>query len=321
MVVMTTPLVDTIQLRLETPHSNARRTTVAETVIGPRGRGHPFSDSVRPVRFRGASTRSRVGRHPTAISAPRRRWGRRDSCGASCSPRASSERLSSTRSWPSSSLKHVRRRDPVSVAGCMVLTMSFFFFIVYDSLESPLFILMLAIGLMNRQRLEDDDRQSHLLGRATLLRTRRGHTQATSTCTDIKQLGRRIYVPVGEMTSSLEDGSVVHRGGGTAMRHDESLSSAADASCRAFGRVSQGSELLRRELRQGDVVVPRALSPSRHCVASHAGFGRAPSRPSMPAATTCSIRWPLSGSDAICRGQGPGSRQRPDRTCLLRIPA
>jgi hypothetical protein len=50
--------------------------------------------------------------------------------------------------------KHVRRIDPISVVGCMVLTMSGVFFIVYDSLESPLFILMLAIGLMNRQRLE-----------------------------------------------------------------------------------------------------------------------------------------------------------------------
>ena len=37
----------------------------------------------------------------------------------------------------------------------MVLTVSMLFFIVYDSLESPLFILMLAIGLMNRERLED----------------------------------------------------------------------------------------------------------------------------------------------------------------------
>ncbi len=47
-------------------------------------------------------------------------------------------------------LRHVRRRDPISVLGCMCLLMSGVFMIVYDSLESPLFILMLAVGLMHR---------------------------------------------------------------------------------------------------------------------------------------------------------------------------
>jgi len=51
--------------------------------------------------------------------------------------------------------KHFRRRDVFSVVGCMCLVMSGLFFIVYDSLDSPLFILMLAIGLMNRERLQD----------------------------------------------------------------------------------------------------------------------------------------------------------------------
>jgi drug/metabolite transporter (DMT)-like permease len=58
--------------------------------------------------------------------------------------------------------RHIRRIDPISVVGCMVLTISGVFFIVYDSLESPLFILMLAIGLMNRQRLEDSVPLNHV---------------------------------------------------------------------------------------------------------------------------------------------------------------
>jgi hypothetical protein len=47
---------------------------------------------------------------------------------------------------------HFRRRDPYSILGCMCLAVSGLFFFVYDSLESPLFLLFLAIGLMNAQR-------------------------------------------------------------------------------------------------------------------------------------------------------------------------
>jgi hypothetical protein len=56
-------------------------------------------------------------------------------------------------------LRHIRRRDGISVVGCMALTVSLVSFMVYDSLESPLFILMLAVGLMNRQRLEAQDHE------------------------------------------------------------------------------------------------------------------------------------------------------------------
>jgi hypothetical protein len=63
--------------------------------------------------------------------------------------------------------RHIKRPDPMSVLGCMLLSVSLLFFFVYDSLESPLFILMLAVGLMNRHRLEDSDRQeSQLLSAA-----------------------------------------------------------------------------------------------------------------------------------------------------------
>ena len=60
-------------------------------------------------------------------------------------------------------LKHFRRRDIFSVLGCICLATSGLFFFVYDSLESPLFILMLAIGLMNRERLQDEALESDLV--------------------------------------------------------------------------------------------------------------------------------------------------------------
>ncbi len=52
-------------------------------------------------------------------------------------------------------LRHLGRRTPVAVLGCMTLTTALLLSFVYDSLESPLFITMLALGLMNRERLED----------------------------------------------------------------------------------------------------------------------------------------------------------------------
>jgi hypothetical protein len=47
-------------------------------------------------------------------------------------------------------LQRIRAPDPLSVACCMVMIMSFLFFIVYDSLEAPLYTLMIAVGLLNR---------------------------------------------------------------------------------------------------------------------------------------------------------------------------
>ena len=41
----------------------------------------------------------------------------------------------------------------MSVLGNVTILSSLLYFFVYDSLESPAFILMLAVGLMNRERL------------------------------------------------------------------------------------------------------------------------------------------------------------------------
>ncbi|MGH3315394.1 MAG: hypothetical protein ACRDO0_04545, partial [Nocardioidaceae bacterium] len=49
--------------------------------------------------------------------------------------------------------RHMRGLQPYSVIGCALIVTSGLLFFVYDSLESPLFTLMIAIGLMNRERL------------------------------------------------------------------------------------------------------------------------------------------------------------------------
>ena len=47
--------------------------------------------------------------------------------------------------------RFVGARDPVALIGCTVIFMGLVFSFVYDSLESPLFTIMIAIGLMNRR--------------------------------------------------------------------------------------------------------------------------------------------------------------------------
>ena len=48
---------------------------------------------------------------------------------------------------------HIRRKEAMCLLGCITLVTSVMFFFVYDSLETPLFVLMLVVGLMNRERL------------------------------------------------------------------------------------------------------------------------------------------------------------------------
>lgn len=164
-VILATPLSQTLELRLETPHSNERRASVGETVVASTWEGSPLLGFGTTRQVQGSFSSIAGGETPDCHQ-----------CGA---PPMGTQgflwRLIFTTGFVGTALfytfmalqffAHVRRSDPVSVAGCMVLTMSLLFFIVYDSLESPLFILMLAIGLMNRERLEDNDRQAHLLVR------------------------------------------------------------------------------------------------------------------------------------------------------------
>jgi hypothetical protein len=43
----------------------------------------------------------------------------------------------------------------LSITCCLVIVLSLVFAVVYDSLESPLYTLMIAIGLLNRQLVGD----------------------------------------------------------------------------------------------------------------------------------------------------------------------
>jgi hypothetical protein len=162
-VLIASPVWSTIMLRIDTPHSNERRGTVAQVVVDTTLHGSPLLGygTTRKVEGNFASI---AGTGSTA-------------CHQCSAPPLGTQgfmwRLILTTGFVGTGLflvfmavqwfKHFRRRDIFSVLGCICLATSGLFFFVYDSLESPLFILMLAIGLMNRERLQDEAMESDLV--------------------------------------------------------------------------------------------------------------------------------------------------------------
>jgi len=147
------PIGQTVTLRLETPHSNDRRTEVADVVVRTTFRGSPLV---------GYGTNRQVVGSFASLAG-----GGSADCRQCAAPPLGTQgfvwRLVLTTGFVGTALfalfmlvqllGHVRLRDPVSVLGCMAIVVSGLFFFVYDSLESPLFMLMLAIGLMNRRNI------------------------------------------------------------------------------------------------------------------------------------------------------------------------
>lgn len=152
-IIVASPLWATITLRLQTPHSNERRQTVAQVVTSTTWQGSPLL---------GYGTNRQVVGSFASVAG-----GETPNCHQCAAPPLGTQgfmwRLIFTTGFVGTALflafmavqffSHFRRRDPFSVLGCMCLAVSGLFFFVYDSLESPLFLLFLAVGLMNAQRL------------------------------------------------------------------------------------------------------------------------------------------------------------------------
>ena len=152
--LVVSPLWQTITLRLDTPHSNDRRATVAQIVPETTLRGSPLL---------GYGTTRKVEGSFSSIAG-----GGSPECRQCAAPPLGTQgflwRLIFTTGFVGTALflgflglnllRHVGRREPACVLGCLTLVTSGLFFLVYDSLELPLFVLMLALGLMNRARTE-----------------------------------------------------------------------------------------------------------------------------------------------------------------------
>lgn len=154
-IVLVTPIAGTVQKRLETPHSNERRSTVAQTVTETTFQGSPLLGY--------GSTRQVAGSFSSIAG------GETPNCHQCAAPPMGTQgfiwRLIFTTGVVGAVLflvfvgiqlwRHGRRTDPISIIGCMLVVVSLLFSLVYDSLQSPLVFLMIAIALMNRDRLED----------------------------------------------------------------------------------------------------------------------------------------------------------------------
>jgi hypothetical protein len=155
-LVVLSPLWATITLRVATPHSNDRRLTVAEVVTTTTWEGSPLLGFGTTRKVQGSFASIAGGDNPN--------------CRQCAAPPLGTQgfmwRLIFTTGFVGAALflgfmaiqfvVHVRRRDPFSILGCITLVTSALFFFVYDSLETPLFVLMLVLGLMNRERIFAD---------------------------------------------------------------------------------------------------------------------------------------------------------------------
>jgi len=155
-VFVSSPLYDTIVLRVETPHSNDRRAGTAETVVGVAAEGSPF------VGY--GTTRTMQGSFSSLAG------GETASCHQCAAPPLGTQgfmwRLVLTTGFGGTILclaffgyqflRRARGPNPLHVATCTVMLVAVLCFFVYDSLGSAMFTALIAIGLMARSDEPDE---------------------------------------------------------------------------------------------------------------------------------------------------------------------
>ncbi len=149
------PLYDTVALRVNTPHSNDRRAELSEEVFSTTvalspllGYGETRDVSGSFASIAGGDTPDCTHCGPPPLGTQGFLWRLIFTTG-----------LLGTLFFLTfvigQFLRFVRAEDPVALIGCLVIFLALLFSLVYDSLESPLFTMMIAIGLLNRRFLRD----------------------------------------------------------------------------------------------------------------------------------------------------------------------
>lgn len=147
---VSSPLYDTVVLRVETPHSNDRRASTAETVVSVTAAGSPV------VGY--GSTRTMQGSFASLAG------GETDSCHQCAAPPLGTQgflwRLILTTGFGGmllcvsflgvQVLRRARGPSPLDITTCSVLMVATLCFFVYDSLGSALFTVLITVGLMAR---------------------------------------------------------------------------------------------------------------------------------------------------------------------------
>ncbi len=150
LVFVSSPLYDTLLLRIETPHSNDRRAGTAETVVSVTAKGSPF------VGY--GTTRTMQGSFNSLAG------GETDACHQCAAPPLGTQgfmwRLVLTTGFGGTFLclsffvlqflRRARGPSPLDVTTCTVLLVTLLCSFVYDSLGSAMFTAFIAIGLMAR---------------------------------------------------------------------------------------------------------------------------------------------------------------------------
>jgi hypothetical protein len=144
-------------LRVETPHSNDRRAGTAETVVGVTAAGSPLMGY--------GTTRTMQGTFASLAG------GETADCHQCAAPPLGTQgfmwRLVLTTGFVGTGLclaffafqflRRARGPSPIHIVGCTVLLESVLCFFVYDSLGSALVTTMIAVGLMARTDLPEDE--------------------------------------------------------------------------------------------------------------------------------------------------------------------
>jgi len=155
MVFVSSPLYDTLVLRINTPQSNDRRASTADTVVATTAQGSPF------VGY--GTTRTMQGSFSSLAG------GETTSCHQCAAPPLGTQgfmwRLVLTTGFIGTVLclsffalqflRRARGPSPLDVTTCTVIVMAVLCFFVYDSLGSALFTVMITVGLMARADLPD----------------------------------------------------------------------------------------------------------------------------------------------------------------------
>jgi hypothetical protein len=149
-VFVSSPLYDTLVLRVETPHSNDRRAGTAETVVSTAAAGSPLLGY--------GTTRTMQGSFSSLAG------GETESCHQCAAPPLGTQgfmwRLVLTTGFGGTLLclsffavqflRRARGPAPLDVTTCTVLLVAVLCFFVYDSLGSAMFTALIAVGLMAR---------------------------------------------------------------------------------------------------------------------------------------------------------------------------
>lgn len=156
-VFVSSPLYDTLLLRVETPHSNDRRAGTAETVLTTTAEGSPLLGY--------GTTRTMQGSFSSLAG------GETDSCHQCAAPPLGTQgfiwRLVMTTGFVGTALclsffalqflRRARGPAPLDVTTCTMLLVAVLCFFVYDSLGSAMFTVMVGVGLMARSDLPPEE--------------------------------------------------------------------------------------------------------------------------------------------------------------------